>query len=1204
MTYMSGKLTSWISKWWSGRVKRQQVKSLLESGLFDLDSYSRHYPGEKFSLQDAVEHYFLLAPEQRFVPCEEFDSEYYVTSNADVSKSGWDPFAHYCCIGWREGRNPSVNFDSKWYSSSYSVAGKDPLRHYFSEGLKSGFFRNESEKLSFEIIRDSGLFDEAFYVKLMPDAADYPGGALRHYLRVGEYEGVSPSELFDSVFYLKQYPDIVPGNALSHYCLFGWKEGRLPSKDFDPVWYQKNYMAGQQGNPLSHYKAAGSNQHFLSKFDKDRRVLMGSGVFDPDYYLDKYPDIGGNDPVAHYLQHGWKEDRQPSAGFDAAWYRENYMVDMGENPIFHYVNVGRAAGYAQSQIESDKNEILNSGLFDSEYYIENYPDVAGVDPVEHFIRYGENEKRNPNRFFDTAFYVEQNRDELLPDESPLLHFAKKGWKELKNPSKNFDLWWYWSSYLDPACNEINPLNHYLSVGQSDGLLPTPPLKKPYGEGVSYGVGKKPKRICFFAGYDKGGIVDEYVLKYLEELSRFADIYYFADCDISNEELLKLQPWVKGAWAKPHGGYDFGSYAKLLKRIGWSKVEEYDELLLINDSCYLLGSLDPVFAKMDGQTLDWWGMQATKGLYMTKDKLVNRFKDPIPMAAVKEQLIGGFEFDYPYDFMVGSYFLSFRKNVIADDRFRRVLSSAGNDEEKLVLIRKYEVGITRNLLSWGYGFATYMDHLYPLHPVYGASYFKMLEDGFPLLKRNLFAINHYRVPGLHAWETRVKSAFPEADTRMIQSNLERVVDADLLDKNLHVGELFAADDDMESFINAEFMSNEEFAVTDRDVPKHSDWWGFPVCGFTGNFSGNERAVFEEVKNDPLIKKVVFYLEKDVGVDGVNVERVPLRSAAGQQFMMRCSNIFIRHSPSRNIGYPVAPDLHNIINLWHGIPFKRIGYASEDMKGNLGAISLEHAACRAVISSSKIDMMAMASSFYPMSYNDIWNTGLPRNDFIMRDASWLPEDMKEELERLAGLKDGKKLILFMPTFRNRQELGGYYIFSAEELAWIADWLAQNDLLLGIREHMADRARSYSSQFSGMPGVVSLCEEDWPNVEMLYRQSDALITDYSSCFIDYMLTGKPALSFAYDYTSYIEMERGSYYDLEMVFPGRVCYDFASLKAALLELFKEDSGESALQLEWKKRLFFDYKDDLSSARVVRRVKDTFGINRVATGWIGGMVG
>ena len=107
------------------------------------------------------------------------------------------------------------------------------------------------------------------------------------------------------------------------------------------------------------------------------------------------------------------------------------------------------------------------------------------------------------------------------------------------------------------------------------------------------------------------IVDDTVVAYLRDLSRFADIYYLADCPLEPGELDKLAPYTKGRWAIRHGRYDFGSYSMLAKElVGWDVIEPYDELVLANDSCYLVQPFDRVFARMDAETADWWGLQAT------------------------------------------------------------------------------------------------------------------------------------------------------------------------------------------------------------------------------------------------------------------------------------------------------------------------------------------------------------------------------------------------------------------------------------------------------------------------------------------------------------------------------------------------------------------------------------------------------------------
>ncbi len=698
-----------------------------------------------------------------------------------------------------------------------------------------------------------------------------------------------------------------------------------------------------------------------------------------------------------------------------------------------------------------------------------------------------------------------------------------------------------------------------------------------------------RRICLFAGYDRDGIVDDYVVAYVSDLARHADVYYLADCRMRDGELHKLSRHVRGAWSQAHGKYDFGSYSELVRRVGWEAISQYDELLLVNDSCYLLRSLDDVLSGMDGKACDWWGLQATKGIAATRSVPDDRSRLPIPMAAVRGSLLDSFEQEYRYDFHVGSYFLACRKPVIDDPGFRRLLDSVVPQVSKQNLVLKYEVGLTRYLIAKGHAFDTFVGALYPFHPLFTNWYFCLLDEGFPLLKRYLLSENHYGVPRLHEWADRIRQRIPDARIDVVRSNLERVVDPARLHGNLHVGGDRPVDDREPT---AELLDDEQFQAADRASPKHAGWWAFPVCAFTGVFSGNERAVFECVKDDPLIRKIVLTRDRPVEASGANVEVIPLESPLGQHRLMRAGSIFIKHSPARNLVFPVAGDLHNIINLWHGIPFKKIGYASLDVQGRLGKVAAEHARCRAVISSSGIDAMAMAAAFYPLTLADVWNTGLPRNDFILRPLERLPADMQREMESIRGDLRGRRLVLFMPTFRNAGEDAAYH-FDQEERSFLKDWLVRNNAVLGVREHMAADAGTYGRQFEDLD-CIDLSESRYPNVEILYRVSSALVTDYSSCFIDYMLTGKPAVSFAHDYERYLQVERGAFYELDFIFPGDVCRSFAHLRDALERLFDRGTPERIAELTWKRKLFFDHIDDMNAERVVAKVKQLAALGEV----------
>lgn len=965
---------------------------------------------------------------------------------------------------------------------------------------------------------------------------------------------------------------------------------------FDRAAYLAAYpdVARSGADPVRHYVAHG--------------VQAGCDPcagFDTRYYAGNNPDVlaAGFNPLLHYFEFGWKEGRNPSAGFDATWYAERHLGggDSGINPLLHYLTIGRDQGLEVRPVEDAAGELARSGLFDADYYRATYPDIdeTCMDPLVHFMRHGASENRNPNAWFDTRYYLRNNPDVAASGENALVHFARNGWKELRNPHPDFDLWWYWCRHLDAARDDTNPLVHYLAVGQEAGLdtRPGPTPAQRSGEGWRHQPGSAVRRLCLFAGYDPDGLVDETTIAYLQELGRHADVHYLADCEMQPGELEKLAACTRSAHAERHGEYDFGSYARLVRRLGWDFIAGYDELILANDSCYLLRDLGEVFADMDARACDWWGMQATKGLASTRRNPRNRFLQPIPMDAVRASLLPGFDNDYCYDFHVGSYFVAYRRPVLDDPHFRALVESIVGQDSKRVLILKYEVGLTRHLLARGFAFDTYVRHLYPFHPLYTNWYFQLLDEGFPFLKRYLLSRNHYRVRGLWAWKDKLRRRVPQADIDAIERNLERVVDPQVLHDNLHVGGPRLAE---AGGVPERLLDHSEFLAADQASPKYPDWWAFPVCAFTGVFSGNERAVFEEVRADPSIRKIVLTRGEPVAIEGANVEVVPLESPEGQHLLMRSGNIFIKHSPSRNLVFPVAAHLHNLINLWHGIPLKRIGYASLDMQHRKQAIAQEHLKCRAVISSSRIDTLAMAAAFYPLAYGDIWPTGLPRNDFILRDFERLPEDMQAVLLRLRSMVAGRRLVLFMPTFRNAQA-EAYYQFTDAEIDWLGEWLERNDAVLGIREHMADDARVYSRMLERLQ-PLDLSAREFPDAELLYREAAALVTDYSSCFIDFMLTGKPALSFAYDYDSYASIERGLFYDLDMVFPGPVCRSFAELQAGLDGLFVEPDAATLAALDLKRRMFFDHVDDRNSARLVARVRqlvdfDMQGRNPLAMG-------
>lgn len=381
---------------------------------------------------------------------------------------------------------------------------------------------------------------------------------------------------------------------------------------------------------------------------------------------------------------------------------------------------------------------------------------------------------------DQAGYLAHNPQQAERGVDPVEHFCRRGWRGLRNPSLEFDVWWYWAEYLDPTDESetaINPLVHYLVDGRHRGLLPIPERKAR----APIAFTTPPTRACLFAMYDPDGLVDDYVVAYVNELARHADVFVCADGTLREEQLSRLSA-AAGVWQRPHGAHDFGSWSLLAREfVGWERLASYDELLLANDSCWLVRPLDQVFATMSQRTCDFWGLQLTARYFEPEPGQ----PQSIPLEEVKRSWLPPTAFRYPELVHIGSYFLALRRPVLDDAGFRRRLDAVRPQRDRANLVQKYETGTTQYLIGQGFDFDTWVPDLRPNHPVYGPGIFDLLAKGFPLFKRRFLVANPYDTPDLVEWKQRILTAAPQADVEMFEANLRRVADPEDLARSFAI-----------------------------------------------------------------------------------------------------------------------------------------------------------------------------------------------------------------------------------------------------------------------------------------------------------------------------------------------------------------------------------------------------------------------------------
>lgn len=154
-------------------------------------------------------------------------------------------------------------------------------------------------------------------------------------------------------------------------------------------------------------------------------------------------------------------------------------VQAGKNRVLALRNslrrIGRSIGQTYFGKPSQHHRLLRN-LVDPTFYHANYTDVreAGHPALDHYIRFGWQERRNPNAWFDTNWYLSRNPDVEEAGVNPLEHYVRHGWMEGRNPGPDFDIEFYLLEYADVRADGVEPLTHFLLHGHAEGRLPHGP----------------------------------------------------------------------------------------------------------------------------------------------------------------------------------------------------------------------------------------------------------------------------------------------------------------------------------------------------------------------------------------------------------------------------------------------------------------------------------------------------------------------------------------------------------------------------------------------------------------------------------------------------------------------------------------------------------------------------------------------------------
>lgn len=339
-----------------------------------------------------------------------------------------------------------------------------------------------------------------------------------------------------------------------------------------------------------------------------------------------------------------------------------------------------------------------------------------------------------------------------------------------------------------------------------------------------------------------------------------------------------------------------------------------------------------------------------------------------------------------------------------------------------------------------------------------------------------------------------------------------------------------------------------------------------------FRGNTKYLFLAMENLEDLKciwitknpKVVKQLHE------LGYEAYTHHSAKGIYYQLRAYLVIHSHSINDDFEKSLLGGAISY-NTWHGVGLKKVWGANKNtfsykiihennkIKHFFGMFVVRANLAKRNYMVSTSDRV---SSYYPETFlvpkKNVLQLGQARNDVFFKET-------EEDLEIPDWIRN-EKIIVYMPTHRKfgKLETDINLVFDFKSLD---DLCANNGYKFLVKRHM------YSS--GEVPtiynNIIDISDSPY-DPQLLLKYTDILVTDYSSCYTDYLLLDRPVLFFCYDLDLYLKKSNEMYFNYFDVTPGPKVHSFIDL---LVELQNAIRNPALYHSERKRVLDIFYSRD-----------------------------
>lgn len=256
----------------------------------------------------------------------------------------------------------------------------------------------------------------------------------------------------------------------------------------------------------------------------------------------------------------------------------------------------------------------------------------------------------------------------------------------------------------------------------------------------------------------------------------------------------------------------------------------------------------------------------------------------------------------------------------------------------------------------------------------------------------------------------------------------------------------------------------------------------------------------------------------------------------------------------------------IQLWHGVGYKRIELDKweNEARGNKLLSALWLKLPRLILKSIngrlvKYDIVVSTSRFYrdfvfskAFLSREHLITGYPRNTFgkiagAPRSLTWLnvDEHIKNRLQQWKA--EDRKLVLVTPTYKDtrKSQMG----LDRKNIKMLDDFCEEHGVELIFKFHPIEKG-----ELEVEAKHLHVCDPH-SDIYPLMPHTHAMITDYSSIYMDYLLLDRPVIFLVPDIEDYSNRDRQFQFDFHEMTPGPKVEDWKEVMTTLQEQWTKDN-------------------------------------------------